>query len=246
MIDITDGIDLSNKPKEHIKFGNFNSLDYDMWLVDRTAPTPSEKEVVESVPYMQGVHDFSNLLGERVYNNRTISYTFHMEQKEVERRKLTQTSFENELMNQFNQRLYDTYTPRFYYRAKCIGVSTQDDHVYNRLIITMDFDAYPFKIDTLEEGHDIWDEFNFEIDYAQPVSFEVNGELEVTIVYGGSGSVAPTVTASAPFEIIASRQTTLVPFGTSKNEVFRLRYGENKMLIKGYGTIDFKIYKELI
>lgn len=46
------------KIKEYIAFGDFNSRDAGWYLQKREAPTPDEKEIVESIPFMQGVLDF--------------------------------------------------------------------------------------------------------------------------------------------------------------------------------------------
>ena len=43
------------KIKEYIAFGDFNSRDAGWYLQKREAPTPNEKEIVESIPFMQGV-----------------------------------------------------------------------------------------------------------------------------------------------------------------------------------------------
>ena len=40
------------KIKEYIAFGDFNSRDAGWYLQKREAPTPDEKEIVESIPYM--------------------------------------------------------------------------------------------------------------------------------------------------------------------------------------------------
>ena len=59
------------KIKEYISFGDFNSRDAGWYLQKREAPTPDEKEIVESIPFMQGVLDFSSVLGERVFEPRS-------------------------------------------------------------------------------------------------------------------------------------------------------------------------------
>ena len=55
------------KIKEYITFGDFDSRKSGWYLQKREAPTPDEKEIVESIPYMQGELDFSSALGERVF-----------------------------------------------------------------------------------------------------------------------------------------------------------------------------------
>ena len=175
-MDITNGVDMTIKIKEGITFNDFDTRENDMYLIDRSAPTPSEKEIIESVPFAHGVYDFSNILGERIFNNRTISYTFHIHEHDYDRRKHDQTVLENKLLGTHITRLEDSYDPSYYYLAKCVSVNTTDDHVYNRLVVTADFDCYPFKISKLKEGHDIWDEFNFELDVAQEMQYAMDGE----------------------------------------------------------------------
>lgn len=170
-MNITHGVDKVVKPVEGFAFNGFDTTKNDMFLLSRSAPTPGEKAVVESIPFMNGVHDFSMMLGERVFDNRPITYTFTMSEREYRRRKVIQTKLENALMGSGVQQLQDTHDPDYYYLGKCVSVDTEDDHVYGRLNITVEFDCYPFKISKLPEGNDVWDTFNFELDVAQPVSF---------------------------------------------------------------------------
>ena len=176
MMDITNGVEFDRSIKEGFVFNGFDTREYDMHLIERSAPTPQDKEIIESVPFAHGVYDFSNILGERIFDNRPISYTFQIYEHDYDRRKHEQTVLENKLLGTHITRLEDTYDSNYYYLGKCVSVNTTDDHVYNRLIVVVEFDCYPFKISKLPEGHDIWDEFNFELDVAQPVSYKMDGE----------------------------------------------------------------------
>ena len=245
-MDITNGIDMSLDIKEHIIFGNFDSREYGMRLIDRSAPSPSEKTMKESVPFAHGDYDFSFILGERMYENRPLTYTFHVHQHDYERRKHTQTALENELMRQGIANIIDSYSPGYHYNGKCVGVDTTDDHVYNRLIVNIEFDCYPFKVSQLPEGHDIWDEFNFELDVAQLTEYEIDGTKTITLYNGGAVSIVPTITASSEFEIQKGNITITVSAGTHKSELLRLNTGDNELTITGNGTIEFDFYKELI
>ena len=66
------------KIKEYISFGDFNSRDAGWYLQKREAPTPDEKEIVESIPFMQGVLDLSRLLGQRVFESSELTYAFKL------------------------------------------------------------------------------------------------------------------------------------------------------------------------
>ena len=246
MMDITNGVDMTIKIKEGITFNDFDTRENDMHLIDRSAPTPQEKEIIESVPFAHGVYDFSNILGERIFNNRTISYTFHIHEHDYDHRKHDQTVLENKLLGTHIARLEDSYDENYYYLGKCVSINTTDDHVYNRLIVNIDFDCYPFKISKLKEGHDIWDEFNFELDVAQIPAFEVNGSREVTLYNAGASSVVPTIKTNSEFTIEIDTISVTVSAGTHKSELVRLRKGENRIMLTGNGAIEFDFYKELI
>ena len=153
MIDLTNGLPEFGQPKEGFTRSGIHTSEYGMWLVERQAPSPSEKEVIESVPFMQGVYDFSNILGERVFNNRTLTYSFVIKEQDYEHRKIDQTAIENWLKKDGVAPLYDDHARGYYYMAKCTSVNTDD--FYGGLGVTTTWDAYPFKISELPEGHDI-------------------------------------------------------------------------------------------
>lgn len=231
---------------EGFKFVGIHTKDYGMSLKERSAPTPEEKTITEDVPFMHGVYDFSMLLGERIYENRPLSYTFEVYDRNYEYRKVDEAALKNWLMKPGYSPLYDDFDIGYYWLAKCTGVDIEDDHKAGRLIINVSFDAYPFKKSELPEGHDIWDDFNFELDVSQPVEYQVNGTLNINLLNAGSCSVVPTITVSAAMTIQKDKITYNVPQGESKSESFRLMIGENPMTITGNGTIKFTFYKELI
>jgi phage-related protein len=232
--------------QEGFKFLGHHTKEYNLILLERSAPTPEEKKIKESVPFMQGDYDFSMILGERIYENRTLTFTFTLFEDSYEYRKVDETALANWLMKGGYEPLYDDHAPNYYYMAKCTSVQVEDNTAERRLIVTITFDAYPFKISMLAEGHDIWDEFNFELDVSQPVEFTVNDSLYINLLNVGSCGVVPTVTASAPMTIRKNGFTYQVPQGESRSESFRLEIGENPMTVKGNGTIKFTFYKELI
>src|SRR5699024_6311798 len=165
---------------------------------------------------------------------------------EYDIRKHDQTVLENKLMGTHSTHLYDTHDPSYYYLGKCVAVNTEDDHINGRLVVTIDFDCYPFKISKLPEGHDIWDEFNFELDVAQVVKHEVSGTKEVTLYNAGASSIVPTITTSSEFTIEIDTVSVTMRVGTHKSELIRLKPGENRIMLIGNGTIEFNFHKELI
>jgi len=188
VIDITNGVDMTQTIVEGITFGDLISKNEGMHLIERSAPSPSEKEIIESVAFMQGVHDFSMMMGERVFENRSISYTFHLIEKESSYRKFDQRQIENSLMKKGITKLNDTYSPGYYYMGKCVSVETEDDHVYGRLIVTIEFDCYPFKIKEANEGSLFWDDYDVS-DYYQETSFKLRRTTFKSLAIGQVGTV---------------------------------------------------------
>lgn len=156
---------------EKINFGEFDSQKRKMHLLERSAPTPARKEKRESLAYMQGDYDFSGLDGQEYHENRELSYTFYVLERDYDYRKHNQTVIENELMRYGEIPLYDSYSVGYYYRAKCMGVRVKNDHLSNRLIIEITFKGYPFKTSILPEGHDLVAFINVDLDVRQYTNF---------------------------------------------------------------------------
>lgn len=229
---------------EGFKFDGKHTSEYNLILLDRQADPPDEKEIIEEVPFMQGELDFSAILGQRVYKNRTLRFEMIIVNYSYERRKIIETSLTNWLMKPSHIKLYDDFNRHYYYMAKCESINYEDRYEGMTAVIT--FDAYPFMIGEYLEGNDIWDIFNFELDVAQLTEFDINGSKEITLFNQGSNMIAPKIIASDSFEVVKGNQTFTIPSGTSESSEFIINIGENDLTIKGNGTIEFQIYKELL
>lgn len=211
---------------------------------------PEKEKIKVKVPFSNVEYDFSELYGEQTYTTRTLTYTLNVLDKNVlnntERINIIETKLSNWLMNSNGkQKLYDDTIPGYYYLAEVEG-GLNFSELWNHGKLTVTFTAYPFMISELEEGHDIWDEFNFELDVSQITEFEVNGSLEVVLYNIGTPSLSPTIETTAPMEIMKDGVTYSIPSGRSKSSDFKLIPGENELTITGNGTIKFLFYKELI
>lgn len=230
---------------EGINFDGFVSQEAGMVLIDRSAPTPSEKPVEESVPFMQGNHDFSMFMGERIFDNRPLAYTFYMYERDKRFRKFDQTQLENQLMRKGISKITDTYSPGYYYMGKCVSVNSEDDHVFGRLVITIEFDCYPFKIKEVQEGSPYWDDHDIS-DYYQNVEYQINGSQEIKMMNVGTTGVAPQITLTTQMTLTKDGEQFIVPAGTRTIEDFRFETGMNTFTVAGNGTIKFKWHKEVI
>lgn len=249
MIDLTNGLDMTRAITEGFSFAGFNTVEEKMWLANRSAPTPEEKSIIDSGPFTQGVYDFSMMLGERVFNNRPLTFEFHLLEREYGYRKIDEAYFKNALMKSGIQPIYDTHDPGYYYLGKCVSVDVEDDHVYGRLVITIEFDCYPFMIALQEEGNDDWDSFDFELDYSQENSYYIpNGKMvNIDLMNVGSAGVTPKIVTDKPITVVNGNVTYQISAGTTEDEEFRIEIGNNPMSVTGNNaTVQFLFYKELI
>lgn len=216
--------------------------------VDRNIGYPEKEKIKVKVPFSNVEYDFSQLYGEQTYTPRPLTYTLNVLSKKptTEKINVIETQLSNWLMNSNGkQKLYDDAIPGYYFLAE-VEKGLSFDELWNSGKLTVEFTAYPFMIAELPEGHDIWDEFNFDLDVAQPVEFTVNGTIDVTLFNVGTPSITPEIEASGPMEILKDAITYYVPTGKSISEDFKLKSGENHLNISGDGSIKFLFYKELI
>lgn len=232
-----------------IRFNGKHSYeDFGMTIAEKNAGYPDKEKIKAKIPFSNVEYDFSEIYGEQTYSNRSLTYTFNVISKKPTTQKINaiETNLSNWLMNSNGkQRLYDDSMPNYYYLAEVEG-GLNFAELWNHGKLTVTFTAYPFMISELEEGHDIWDEFNFELDVSQITEFEVNGSLEVVLYNVGTPNLSPELEATSPMEIVKDGVAYSVPIGKSKSSDFKLITGENDLTITGNGTIKFLFYKELI
>lgn len=52
--------------------------DFGAWLKSKTIGIPSTIKITETIPYMQGSYDFTELYGEQTYDDRELEYEFDL------------------------------------------------------------------------------------------------------------------------------------------------------------------------
>src|SRR5699024_9067219 len=140
--------------------------------------------------------------------------------------------------------LKDDFIPGYYFMAEVVD-GPNSDFKWVGGSLSVNFTAYPFKIGELYEGHDIWDEFNFILDYAQLTDFVINGTKQVTLYNPGISVIKPKIISSAEMQIVKDGMTFDIPAGESDSYDFLLPKLENEMTITGNGNIRFLFRKEL-
>lgn len=238
-----------------IKFnGKHSYKDFGLTLKSREIGYPSKIKRKERVPFSNNAYDFSGIYGGQEYEERQLTYVFNVIDKRYtggykfnfSNTQMLETELINWLMNTNKKgKLVDDTLPGYYFLAEIEG-DPSSSFEFMGSELTIAFTAYPFKISELYEGHDIWDEFNFLLDYAQITDFEISGQENITLYNAGATIVKPAIKTTAPFTIIKNGRTYNVAAGTSDSYDFMLNKGETRMTLKGTGSISFLFRKELI
>ena len=205
---------------------------------------PQKNKIKQSVPYMNGTYDFSLLYSEQTYSERELVYIFNIIGANKEEMNIKKIEFLNWIMDKRKQKLIDNSINAFYFLAEAKEASFTESRRHGEL--TVKFSAYPFKISTLQDGHDIWDNFNFELDMVQETKFEIENIKNIQLYNNGAIGINPIVICSNDMEIIKGTTTYKFNSGETKSWSFKLDKGLNDLIIKGTGTIEFKWYKEVL
>lgn len=214
-------------------------------LNTRIIQSPAKKKIFATVPFMQGSYDFSNLYNGPCFQERILEYEFLVKATSSERLEIKRMQLEEWLL-MANEKtiLRDDNLPSYHYMAECSEVEFEEINNIGKMRVV--FTAYPFKIHDEYEGELLWDSFNFEMDCLQETAFTVKDELQITIYNQGSVNVTPIIISSADMKIIKGNATYNVLKGTTNDYQFELNVGENNIVIRGNGAIEFKFRKEVL
>lgn len=228
---------------------SYNDFSITMDDDDRTIGFPAKRKILVQVPFSNQEYDFSEVYGSQTYENRKLSYTFNVFDRNTRnkvRMNVIKTKLINWLMNSNGkQPLYDPFFPNYYFLAEVRSEADFQEN-WDTGTLSVTFEAYPFMVSELAEGNDIWDTFNFELDVAQVVNFDVDETLDITLYNVGTPDLIPKITTSSAMTIFKDGVTYNLSLGETKSESFVLKPGENDMTVNGTGSISFEFYKELI
>lgn len=215
-------------------------------LVERSTPPPNDLPIKESVVGMQGDYDFTiALFGERLYENRELTYVFNGKETNEIMRNMNRRMLENWLLSGSYMPLYDDKETFYYYLARCVSVTLGNDNGIAKTPYTIKFDAYPFKIKIAEENSLKWDDYDI-TDYYQPHIFSISGSKVLKIMNIGSAGVAPKIILNAPMTIQKNNLIFNLSAGSYTVDDFRFEVGMNTFTVTGNGTISFEWRKEVI
>ena len=231
-----------------ITFNHKKSFDdYSLHLIDVDIGYPEKKEISVTVPYMNGNYDFSSVYGEDTYSNRQVKVKFALKSPYNKTRTLLNIQYDKVVDWLFSSGISDLKIDyvEYSFSAKVKAISSKTKFL-NTESIEVTFECYPFRKPELFEGDDIWDEFNFELDVAQSVDFNVVGSKRISLINVGAIAVTPTVICDTNLEVIHNEITYKFTSGMTKDYRFKLNKGDNIITVIGTGNISFKFKKEVI
>lgn len=224
---------------EYFSFNQFNSKDEGFYIIEHDAPSPDEKEIIEVLPFMQGQLDFSMLLGERIFENRTITIKIWRPMTIYEDRKALEAAAKEKLLLNGILPIHDSYLNRCHWLGKCKSVKADDKQETNTLTLTIEFDCYPFAIRNNTGYSDVFDEEYFTDGVDQWTGFWITGAKKVLIINDGVNALNPKMDCTASMVVTTNGYTTKLSKGLNEDILFRFQKGLNYVDISGDGHISF-------
>lgn len=230
-----------------ITFNNKTNNDFDVVVEDISIQPPSKRKTKESVIGMNGYFDFSTVAtnGEIIYDEREILIRFNLITSNRTSLYIKYTKALEWLIDTVKNPLIFDFMSDFYFMAEVETAPKFEEVLQKNGKMEVIFIAEPFKKGINLEGSDIWDTFNFEIDVAQDVEFDVSGSKTITIENVGR-VVVPTVNCTSSMTVLNNGYTASFVTGDNKDWNFKLQPGTNTIQITGTGHIKFIFRKELL
>lgn len=223
-----------------------HTTEFGLMCIERSVGFPKKNKTLVQVPFSNAVYDFSNVYGGQTFTERNLSFKFLFNGSRKDELFRIWTRVSNWLINgQTRLPLFDDRMKKYYYLAELSDIQDFEES-YEEGYLTITFDCYPFRIYELQEGNDIWDDFDFELDIAQQTRFEINGTKQMALYNAGANTAIPDVATTASMTVTTATQTFVLPAGQSKSTRFRLKTGINNFTVVGQGTLEFIWHKELI
>ena len=105
---------------------SFNDLGLTV-LYTRVIEAPSKIKITETIPFMNGSYDFSNLYGSNCYTERKLEYEFLIKARNSTELEFKRTQVDQWLLSSNSKTpLIDDNLPGYYYKAECISTEFED------------------------------------------------------------------------------------------------------------------------
>lgn len=209
--------------------------DWNLVFQNWEIPLPALKTEIITPSTMNGNIDLTEYLGERFYENRTLTLTFAYVGPKTNFHNV-RTTIANFLHGKTMQIIFDDDLA-YYYVGRCAVDSfrTVSNESYCKIVIVCDVD--PYKYETNSNGTDwLWDPFSFEDGVINNTQFAVSGTKTVTIT-NRDMIVSPDITSTAAMTVTFDKKTYNLIAGKQKVYGIRLQPGDNVLTFTGTGTV---------
>lgn len=196
---------------------------------------PQLKTEIISPSTMNGHIDLADYLGERFYENRTLTISFAYLGAKTSFHTIRST-VANYLHGKVMQIVFDDDLA-YYYSGRCTvdSLRTVSNEAYVKLVIVCDVDPYKYEINS--NGTDwLWDPFSFEDGIINTNRVTVSGSATVTLA-NRDMIVSPEITSTAAMTLTFNKKTYAIKAGKQKMYGIRLPKGESTMTFTGNGTV---------
>lgn len=206
-----------------VTFGSMHSSDWGLVFQNWDITLPQLKTQIITPSTMNGNIDLTEFLGERFYENRTLTLTFAYVGAQSSFHTL-RTNVANYLHGKVMDIIFDDDT-NYYYRGRCMvdSLKTVSNESYMKLVITCNVDPYKYKA----------------TEYSN--TFTVSSSKTVTVA-NDEMIVSPDITSSADMTLTFNQKTYAIKTGSQKMYGVRLQPGNNTLTFTGSGniTISFR------
>lgn len=234
------------KTYRSITFNNKNSIeDFDLYVNSVSISEISKKRITKEIPYRNGTIDFSNLFGESIFSERTLTYTFDLIAENSMEIEMLKTKINDWLLTCGEMELFDSSIIGLHFRAECTDIKFDDEYDYSFCTVT--FKAYPFKIgDNLEDEDWLWNPFCFETDVINQSKYDITEEIEIKLYNVSSHKVIPEIVVDGKIEIEVNNIRYTLTTGMYNSYNFKLNIGENTLKLSGNGSVKFNWRREVL
>ena len=126
--------------------GKHSFTDFGLTIAGRVDNPPEKKSIRETVPFMNGYHDFSAIAGEVTWGERQLEYEFDIignSPQHVEKQRDEVMAW---LTNIHEAEIFDDTTPEYHYVGSYESADPEFDETGLRATLTVSFVCQPFKI----------------------------------------------------------------------------------------------------
>lgn len=234
--------------------GKHSYRDLGLIITSKTLGLPDRTPVLMRPPYSNVPIDLSNSYGHTVFGDRSFKLEFLLRDptsysKPALAARLTAIlNWVEDSMGR--QPLFDDVEPKYYYLAEPVKSPTWDE-LLTCGKFTVEWTCNPYRISTAPEGDDRWNSFNFEMDVAQKVNYDVVVSESFILINNSTELLQPEITTDAEMTLALNNEPVIEihPGSTTAlNQAYpvTLSRGVNRFVVNGTGTISFEWYREVI